>query len=311
MRKGLTTKERLMIRPESTMGINNNPSKSRMSPMSIIWGRERGKHMKDLCPSAQSANVITMARVLRSATNATRDDKETPKENGCFECGALWHFKRDCRKLKNKNEGNRNTQGWLYAVGNAKKNGNATMNQDSNVVTGTFLLNNRCASILYDTGVDKSFISNAFSSLEYMAKGCQIFMAQISAKKEEFKSEGKQLKDLPTVWDFPKVFLEDFPGLPPARPVEFQIDLIPGAAPVARPPYRLPPSEMKELSEQLHELFDKGFIRPSSSPWGAPILFFIKKDGTFRMCIDYRELNKLTVKNRYPLLRIDDLFDQL
>ncbi|GKC69140.1 putative reverse transcriptase domain-containing protein [Tanacetum coccineum] len=146
---------------------------------------------------------------------------------------------------------------------------------------------------------------------EYMAKGCQVFLAQISAKKEEDKSEGKQLKDVPIVRDFPEVFPEDLPGLPPTRPVEFQIDLIPGAAPVARAPYRLAPSEMKELSEQLQELSDKGFIRPSSSPWGAPVLFVKKKDGSFRMCIDYRELNKLTVKNRYPLPRIDDLFDQL
>ncbi|GJR01191.1 putative reverse transcriptase domain-containing protein [Tanacetum coccineum] len=89
------------------------------------------------------------------------------------------------------------------------------------------------------------------------------------------------------------------------------LDLVPGAAPVARAPYRLAPSELKELSEQLKELSDKGFIRPSSSPWGAPVLFVKKKDGSFRMCIDYRELNKLTVKNRYPLPRIDDLFDQL
>ncbi|GKB26362.1 putative reverse transcriptase domain-containing protein, partial [Tanacetum coccineum] len=103
----------------------------------------------------------------------------------------------------------------------------------------------------------------------------------------------------------------DLTGLPLTRQVEFQIDLVPGAAPVARAPYRLAPSEMKELSEQLKELSDKGFIRPSSSPWGAPVLFVKKKDGSFRMCIDYRELNKLTVKNRYPLPRIDDLFDQL
>ncbi|GKA37309.1 putative reverse transcriptase domain-containing protein [Tanacetum coccineum] len=144
-----------------------------------------------------------------------------------------------------------------------------------------------------------------------MAKGCQVFLAQISAKKEEDKSERKQIKDVPIVRDFPEVFPEDLPGLPPTRPVEFQIDLIPGAAPVARAPYRLAPSEMKELSEQLQELSDKGFIRPSSSPWGAPVLFVKKKDGSFRMCIDYRELNKLTVKNRYPLPRIDDLFDQL
>ncbi|GJY75483.1 hypothetical protein Tco_0480599 [Tanacetum coccineum] len=97
----------------------------------------------------------------------------------------------------------------------------------------------------------------------------------------------------------------------PTRQVEFQIDLIPGAAPVARAPYRLVPSKMKELSEQLQELSDKGFIRPSSSPWGALVLFVKKKDGSFRMCIDYRELNKLIVKNRYPLPRIDDLFYQL
>ncbi|GJZ97060.1 putative reverse transcriptase domain-containing protein [Tanacetum coccineum] len=138
-----------------------------------------------------------------------------------------------------------------------------------------------------------------------------VVTAQISAKKEEDKSERKQIKDVPIVQYFPEVFPEDLPGLPPARPVEFQINLIPGAAPIARAPYRLAPSEMKELSEQLQELSDKGFIRPSSSPWGALVLFVKKKDGSFRMYIDYRELNKLTMKNRYPLPRIDDLFDQL
>nr|GEY65689.1 putative reverse transcriptase domain-containing protein [Tanacetum cinerariifolium] len=117
--------------------------------------------------------------------------------------------------------------------------------------------------------------------------------------------------DVPVVRYFPEVFPEDLSGLPPIRPVEFQIDLVHGAAPVARAPYRLAPSEMKELAEQLKELSDKGFVRPSSSPWGAPVLFVKKKDGSFRMCIDYRELNKLTVKNRYPLPRIDDIFDQL
>ncbi|GJR93260.1 putative reverse transcriptase domain-containing protein [Tanacetum coccineum] len=146
---------------------------------------------------------------------------------------------------------------------------------------------------------------------KYMEKGFPIFLAHVTAKEVEDKSEKKRLEDVPIVQDFPKVFLEDLSGLPPTRQVEFQIDLVPGAAPVARAPYRLAPSEMKELSEQLKELSDKGFIRPSSSPWGAPVLFVKKKDGSFRMCIDYRELNKLTVKNRYPLPRIDDLFDQL
>ncbi|GJV12054.1 putative nucleotidyltransferase, ribonuclease H [Tanacetum coccineum] len=144
-----------------------------------------------------------------------------------------------------------------------------------------------------------------------LEKGFPIFLAHVTAKEVEDKSEKKRLEDVPIVQDFPEVFPEDLPGLPPTRQVEFQIDLVPGAAPVARAPYRLAPSEMKELSEQLKELSDKGFIRPSSSPWGAPVLFVKKKDGSFRMCIDYRELNKLTVKNRYPLPRIDDLFDQL
>ncbi|GKC79209.1 putative reverse transcriptase domain-containing protein [Tanacetum coccineum] len=143
------------------------------------------------------------------------------------------------------------------------------------------------------------------------SRGCDVFLAHITTKEAKDKSEGKRLEDVPIVRDFPKVFPEDLSGIPPARQVEFQIELVPGAAPIARAPYRLAPSEMKELVEQLQEIPDKGFIRPNSSPWGAPVLFVKKKDGSFRMCIDYRELNKLTVKNRYPLPRIDDLFDQL
>ncbi|GJR28492.1 hypothetical protein Tco_1104724 [Tanacetum coccineum] len=128
----------------------------------------------------------------------------------------------------------------------------------------------------------------------------------MSAKANERKQE-----EIVVVRDFPEVFPDDLSGLPPIREIKFRIELIPGATPVAKSPYRLAPSELEELSGQLKELQDKGFIRPSSSPWGAPILFVKKKDGSFRMCIDYRELNKLTVKNRYPLPRIDDLFDQL
>ncbi|GJZ96903.1 reverse transcriptase domain-containing protein [Tanacetum coccineum] len=109
------------------------------------------------------------------------------------------------------------------------------------------------------------------------------------------------------VRDFLEVFPDDLTGLPPVR----EIELIPRATPEAKSPYRLAPSELEELSGQLKELQDKGFIRPSSYPWGAPILFVKKKDGSFRMCIDYKELNRLTVKNHYPLPRIDDLFDQL
>ncbi|GKF14477.1 putative reverse transcriptase domain-containing protein, partial [Tanacetum coccineum] len=125
------------------------------------------------------------------------------------------------------------------------------------------------------------------------------------------KASDKKQEEIVVVRDFSEVFLDDLFGLPPIREIEFRIELIPGATPVEKSPYHLAPSEMEELSGQLKELKDKCFIRPSSSPWGAPVLFVKKKFGSFKMCIDYRELNKLTIKNRYPLPRIDDLVDQL
>nr|GFA47268.1 putative reverse transcriptase domain-containing protein [Tanacetum cinerariifolium] len=140
---------------------------------------------------------------------------------------------------------------------------------------------------------------------KYLLKGYPIFLANINIKTIKDKSEEKRLENVPIVRDISEVFLEDLPSLPPTRQVEFQIDLIPGAAPVARAPYRLAPSEMKELSDQLQELSDKVFIRPSSSPWGALILFVKKKDGSFQMCIDYRELNKLTLQGSSIYSKID------
>nr|GFA02324.1 putative reverse transcriptase domain-containing protein [Tanacetum cinerariifolium] len=133
----------------------NFPSRSRMSPRSIIWGREIGNHMKDLCPKALATLMLQM---LRGTI------RKLPRK-WFFKCGASGHFKRDCPKLRNKNGGNRNAQRWVYVVGNAEKNGNAPKNPDSNVVTGTLLLNNRYASILFDISPDISFISTAFSSL--------------------------------------------------------------------------------------------------------------------------------------------------
>ncbi|GKE29102.1 putative reverse transcriptase domain-containing protein, partial [Tanacetum coccineum] len=264
----------------------------------------------------------------------------TSQKPTCYECGAQGHFKRDCPKLKNNNRGNQggngNAPAKVYVVGHAGTN------PDSNIVKSTFLLNNRYASVFIDTGVDRSFMSTTFSSqiditptaldhyydvkladgriirLNTILKGCTLnilnnpfnidlmpvelgsfdaiigmdwlvkyqaiimcaekivlFMENVTTKETEDKSEKKRFEDVPIVRDFPNVFPEDFLGLPPTRQVEFKIDLIPGAAP------------------------------------GAPILFVKKKDGSFRMYIDYQELNKLTVKNRYPLPRIDDLFDQL
>ncbi|GKA58171.1 putative reverse transcriptase domain-containing protein [Tanacetum coccineum] len=266
----------------------------------------------------------------------------------CYECGVQGHFKRDCPKLKNGNRGNQrrndNAPAKVYVVGNAGTN------PDSNIVMGTFLLNNRYASILFDTGADRSFVSITFSSLiditpttldhyydveladgkiigiNTIIRGCtlnflnhpfninlmpvelgsfdviigmdwlskyhvfidcaekivrhHVFLAHVTTKEIEDKSREKRLEDVPST--------------------------------LARAPYRLALSEMKELSEQLQELSDKGFIILSPHHWGRlQILFVKKKDGSFQMCIDYRELNKLAVRNRYPLLRIDDFFDQL
>jgi hypothetical protein len=118
-------------------------------------------------------------------------------------------------------------------------------------------------------------------------------------------------EDNPIVKEYPDVFPEELPGIPPNRDIEFAIDLALGTAPIAKRPYRMAAIELAELKKQLSELEQKGSIRPSSSPWGAPVLFVRKKDGSMRLCVDYRALNEVTVKNKYPLPRINDLFDQL
>ncbi|GKA24103.1 putative reverse transcriptase domain-containing protein [Tanacetum coccineum] len=285
---------------------------------------------------------------LCTKCNYHHKDQCAPKCNICKKVG---HLARNCRTPAAAK-----APAKVYAVGHAGTN------PDSNVVTGTFLLNNRYASILFDTGADRSFVSTAFSSQiditpstldhyydveladgriiglntilrgctlnllnhpfninlmpgnetlivrgdesnwgnetrlniisytktqKYLLKGCPIILAHVTTKATEDKSKEKRLEDVPIVQDFSNVFPEDFPGLPLTRQVKFQIHLVPGTAPVARAPYRLAPSEMKEFSEQLKELSHKGFIRPSSSPWGAQVLFVKKKDGSFRMCIDY------------------------
>ncbi|KAD4586323.1 hypothetical protein E3N88_23924 [Mikania micrantha] len=367
-------------------------------------------HYANVCRSALQAQRMQHAPLALPAPHAQPIPavpiRQVPQAQAraCYECGEVGHFRNQCPKLTGNNQ--RVARGRAFQL-NAPA---AQANQD--VVNGTFLINNSYASVLFDSGADRSFVSYDFECLlgrtrtyldkpfnvevadgntvdidtiivgctvnlndhvfpidlipmhlgsfdviigmdwlathraeivchekyiriplasgetlrifgetasrglklmsctkahKYLRKKCIAFLAHIVEKKEK----EKRIEDVPVIRDFPEVFPDDLPGLPPERQVEFRIDLVPGANPVAKAPYRLAPSELQELASQLQELTDKGFIRPSHSPWGAPVLFVKKKDGSFRMCIDYRELNKLTIKNRYPLPRIDDLFDQL
>jgi hypothetical protein len=150
------------------------------------------------------------------------------------------------------------------------------------------------------------FIS-CLKARKMIAKGCIYHLVRV----RDENSETPTIESVSVVNEFVDVFPEELPGIPPEREIEFGIDLLPDTQPISIPPYRMAPAELKELKEQLKDLLDKGFIRPSKSPWGAPVLFVRKKYGSLRMFIDYRQLNKVTIKSRYPLPRIDDLFDQL
>ncbi|GJU25887.1 putative reverse transcriptase domain-containing protein [Tanacetum coccineum] len=216
------------------------------------------------------------ARDCRSAGNANNANNQRGTGSGqkptCFECGVQGHFKRECLKLKNKKShgnqvGNDMVPSKVYAVGHAGTN------PDSNVMTGMFLLNNRYASILFDTGADRSFMSTAFSSQ------IDITSSTLDHYYDVELANGRIIR-LNTILRGCTLNLINHP---------FNVNLMP-----------------LELGS-----FDAIIVRPSSSPWGSPVLFVKKKNGSFRMCIDYRELIKLTVKNLYPLPRIDDLFDQL
>nr|GFA84738.1 putative reverse transcriptase domain-containing protein [Tanacetum cinerariifolium] len=265
------------------------------------------------CNNCKRVGHLTKDCRSRPANNNNNNNRNNNNQqgNGCFECGAQGHIKRNCPKLKNIDRGNqaRNDRApaRVYAVGNAGAN-------PDNVVA--------------DYSYNVELANGQIVRVNTIMRGCTLNLLNRSFNIDLMPVELDSF-DVIVGMDWLKTYhvviecdekivrvpFEDetliIRCLPPTRQVEFQIDLIPGAAPIAQAPYRLAPSEMKELSDQLQELSDKGFIRPSSSPWGASIFFVKKKDGSFQMCIDYRELNKLTVKDRYLLPRIDDLFDQL
>ena len=152
-----------------------------------------------------------------------------------------------------------------------------------------------------------SSMISAMAAQRMLHKGCHGYLAYVV----ETGKEGTMVDEILVVREFPDVFLDDIAGLPPDREIEFTIDLIPGTKPISIPPYRMDSVELRELKAQLEELLSKGFIRLSISPWGAPVLFVKKKDGSLRLCIDYRQLKRVTIRKQYPLPRIDELFDQL
>nr|GEV64946.1 hypothetical protein [Tanacetum cinerariifolium] len=229
--------------------------------------------------------------------NGNHVNARNPIVRVCYECGSTDHVRSTCSRLNrvqgpggnrpnqvvsnNEGQGHRN-QG-NQARGRAFMLGAEEAHKDPNIVTGMDWLSNHKAKIIYHEKVAR--IPPPDSKV-------------LRVLGERPKEKAKLLKSAKA-------------RLPPLREIEFWIELIPRAAPIAKSSYRLAPFELEELSGQLKELQDNGFIRPSSSPWGAPVLFVKKNDGSFRMCIDYRELNKLTVKNSDLLPRIDDLFDQL
>jgi hypothetical protein len=148
---------------------------------------------------------------------------------------------------------------------------------------------------------------SALKAQSFLRKGCSAFLVSLMQSVKAPTS----LDEFDVVRDYPDVFPQELPGLPLPREVEFCIDLLPGTAPISKAPYHMAPAELEELKKQLQELMIQGFIRPSVSPWGAPVLFVKKNDGSLQLCIDYLLLNQVTIKNKYPLSRIEDLFDQL
>ncbi|GJW79857.1 putative reverse transcriptase domain-containing protein [Tanacetum coccineum] len=293
-------------------------------------GRDNNKRTRTGNAFTTTANPVGrentghLAKDCRSMPrNVNPVNARNPTVKACYECGSTDHVRPACSRLKwvqgprgnplnqvvinNEGRGRRNQEN--QARGRAFMLGVEEARQDLNIMTG---IEPSELGFRYEIEI----ASRQLVEIDKFIKGCRL---GIEGHRPEgkvrllmsTKTKDKKQEKIVVVRDFLEVFLDDLSGLPPLREIKFRIELILGATPVAKSPYRLAPYELEELSGQLKELQDKGFIRSNLSPWGALVLFGKKKDGPFRMCNDYRELNKLTVKNRILLPRIDDLFDQL
>nr|GEU96980.1 reverse transcriptase domain-containing protein [Tanacetum cinerariifolium] len=263
----------LIVARAYTAGNNEKKGYVRSLPYYNKYKMHHARPCTVRCGNCKRVNHMTRDCKATVTPNTQRALAGNQPGIVCYKCGRPRHFRKDCPKLRNQNRRNqtrnknrnktRNQTGGNKAIAKAYAIGGGGANPDSNIVTG-----DDC------DGKSKSNLNiiSCTKTQKYIQKGCQVYLAQVTSKKTEDKSEEKRLDDVSIVQEFLEVFLENLPGLPPARQVEFQINLVPGAAPIARSLYRLEPAEMQDLSTQLQELSERGFIRPISSPWGAPVI---------------------------------------